>query len=89
MEFTDPKDGKRKRLWPRRNLWIGRNYFYDADAVRVPGNEQHKNLKSEYRPIHEKALGDDAPGGMRRANRERPCRSCNAKKGNRILPVAI
>jgi DNA modification methylase len=28
-------DGKTKR-WSRANLWAGRDYFYDADAVREP-----------------------------------------------------
>ena len=54
-------------------------YFYDAEAVREPGNEHHKNLKSEYRPISEKALDDDAPGGVQRANRGRPWKQPDGK----------
>ena len=42
-QFTDPQDGKRKRLWVRANLWRGHDYFYDAEAVRVvgPGSRPH------------------------------------------------
>ena len=40
-EALKANDGK--KLWRRVNLWEGHDYFYDAEAVRVPGtiNEFH------------------------------------------------
>ena len=28
-----------QKMWQRVNLWIGHDYFYDSDAVRVPYNQ--------------------------------------------------
>lgn len=36
-------DGKSKRIWVRRNKWIGWNYFYDAEAIKEPVSESYAN----------------------------------------------
>ena len=58
-QFTDRKDGKRKRLWARTNLWAGADYFYDAEAVRVP----HKpaSVKRYEAPFTGRRVTDQQP----------------------------
>jgi DNA modification methylase len=41
-------DGKSKRIWVRRNKWIGWNYFYDAEAIKEPVSESYRN---DQRPL--------------------------------------
>ena len=45
--FVDT-DGKEKRVWVRRNKWIGWNYFYDAEAIKEPVSESYRN---DQRPL--------------------------------------
>jgi hypothetical protein len=45
--FVDT-DGKSKRIWVRRNKWIGWNYFYDAEAIKEPVSESYRN---DQRPL--------------------------------------
>jgi site-specific DNA-methyltransferase (adenine-specific) len=45
--FVD-SDGKSKRIWVRRNKWIGWNYFYDAEAIKEPVSESYRN---DQRPL--------------------------------------
>lgn len=45
--FVDT-DGKEKRVWVRRNKWIGWNYFYDAEATKEPVSESYRN---DQRPL--------------------------------------
>lgn len=53
--------GKERKVWKRRNRWVGCNYFYDAEAIREKSSEsyqkdrrlpgvlrQRQNKKSKY-----------------------------------------
>ena len=47
-ELVDEDD---KRIWARINKWVGRDYFYDAEAVRVfSGNGWHGKTKPSLAP---------------------------------------
>lgn len=47
-EYFIDTDEKRKRVWVRRNQWIGWNYFYDKEAIKEPVSESYAN---DQRPL--------------------------------------
>jgi DNA modification methylase len=60
-QSRDPPNKDNRKIWKRRNLWVGFNYFYDAQAIKEPVSEsyqkdrrlpgvlrQRQNKKSKY-----------------------------------------
>jgi len=43
--FIDPESGKEKKLWRRKNLWSGHDYFYDYVATMQPSSESYNKDK--------------------------------------------
>ena len=47
------RDDPKKKAWRRVNLWVGHDYFYDAEAVRVhTGNGWHGKAMPTHAPEH-------------------------------------
>ena len=52
----DPK----QKAWQRVNLWVGHDYFYDAEAVRVPSDGWHGKVRPTLAPEDaERQSGND------------------------------